>query len=36
VASWAERGADELILHWIKPAELEAVITAAERASGYR
>lgn len=31
-AAWAERGADELILHWVRPHQLEAVIAAAERA----
>ena len=31
-AAWAERGADELILHWIRPPQLDAVIAAAERA----
>jgi alkanesulfonate monooxygenase SsuD/methylene tetrahydromethanopterin reductase-like flavin-dependent oxidoreductase (luciferase family) len=31
-AAWAERGVDELVLHWIRPHQLEAVIAAAERA----
>lgn len=31
-AAWRERGADELILHWIRPHQLDAVIAAAERA----
>lgn len=31
-AAWQERGADELILHWIRPHQLDAVIAAAERA----
>jgi alkanesulfonate monooxygenase SsuD/methylene tetrahydromethanopterin reductase-like flavin-dependent oxidoreductase (luciferase family) len=29
---WRERGADELVLHWIHPDQLEAVLTAGERA----
>ncbi len=29
---WQERGADELILHWIHPHELGAVLAAGERA----
>ena len=31
-AAWAERGADELVLHWVRPPQLDAVIAAAERA----
>ena len=31
-AAWAERGADELVLHWVRPPELETVIAAGERA----
>jgi alkanesulfonate monooxygenase SsuD/methylene tetrahydromethanopterin reductase-like flavin-dependent oxidoreductase (luciferase family) len=31
-AEWQERGADELILHWIRPHELGAVLAAGERA----
>jgi alkanesulfonate monooxygenase SsuD/methylene tetrahydromethanopterin reductase-like flavin-dependent oxidoreductase (luciferase family) len=29
---WHERGADELVLHWVKPDQLDAVIAAGERA----
>jgi G6PDH family F420-dependent oxidoreductase len=29
---WAERGADELILNWIKPPEVPAALAAAEKA----
>jgi alkanesulfonate monooxygenase SsuD/methylene tetrahydromethanopterin reductase-like flavin-dependent oxidoreductase (luciferase family) len=29
---WAERGADELIVNWVRPAELPALLEAAERA----
>jgi len=29
---WHERGADELVLHWIRPHALPAVLHAAERA----
>ena len=32
VDGWRERGADELVLHWIHPDQLEAVLAAAERA----
>ena len=31
-AEWQERGADELIFHWIQPHELGAVLAAGERA----
>ncbi len=31
-AEWQERGADELIFHWIHPHELPAVLAAGERA----
>ena len=31
-ARWHERGADELILHWVKADQLDAVIAAGERA----
>jgi len=31
-AEWQERGADELIFHWIHPHELGAVLAAGERA----
>jgi alkanesulfonate monooxygenase SsuD/methylene tetrahydromethanopterin reductase-like flavin-dependent oxidoreductase (luciferase family) len=31
-AEWQERGADELIFHWIRPHELGAVLAAGERA----
>jgi alkanesulfonate monooxygenase SsuD/methylene tetrahydromethanopterin reductase-like flavin-dependent oxidoreductase (luciferase family) len=31
-AEWAERGADELVVSWVKPAELPALLDAAERA----
>jgi alkanesulfonate monooxygenase SsuD/methylene tetrahydromethanopterin reductase-like flavin-dependent oxidoreductase (luciferase family) len=31
-ARWHERGADELVLHWVKPDQLDAVIAAGERA----
>jgi alkanesulfonate monooxygenase SsuD/methylene tetrahydromethanopterin reductase-like flavin-dependent oxidoreductase (luciferase family) len=30
--AWRKRGADELVLHWIHPDQLEAVLTAGERA----
>lgn len=29
---WAERGVDELVLHWVKPHEVPALLAAAERA----
>lgn len=29
---WRDRGADELVLHWVKPDQLDAVIAAGERA----
>lgn len=28
---WQERGADELVLHWVRPAEVPALLAAAER-----
>jgi alkanesulfonate monooxygenase SsuD/methylene tetrahydromethanopterin reductase-like flavin-dependent oxidoreductase (luciferase family) len=31
-AQWNERGADELVLHWVKPEHLDAVLAAGERA----
>ncbi|HUG47620.1 MAG TPA: LLM class flavin-dependent oxidoreductase [Candidatus Limnocylindria bacterium] len=31
-AEWAERGADELIVNWVRPHELPALLEAAERA----
>lgn len=31
-AEWQERGADELVLHWIRPHQLGAVLAAGERA----
>lgn len=31
-AAWKDRGADELVLHWVRPPELDAVIAAGERA----
>ncbi len=31
-AAWQARGADELVLHWIHPDQLEAVLAAGERA----
>lgn len=31
-AEWAEKGADELIVSWVRPAELPALLDAAERA----
>jgi alkanesulfonate monooxygenase SsuD/methylene tetrahydromethanopterin reductase-like flavin-dependent oxidoreductase (luciferase family) len=31
-AAWRARGADELVLHWVRPPELEAVLAAGERA----
>jgi alkanesulfonate monooxygenase SsuD/methylene tetrahydromethanopterin reductase-like flavin-dependent oxidoreductase (luciferase family) len=31
-AAWRERGADELVLHWVRPSELRAVLDAATRA----
>lgn len=32
LAEWRERGADELIVSWVRPAELPALLAAAERA----
>ncbi len=32
-AAWKERGADELVLHWIHADQLEAVLAAGERAA---
>ncbi|MEA2623164.1 MAG: hypothetical protein QOH61_2074 [Chloroflexota bacterium] len=32
-ARWHERGADELILHWVNPDQLDAVLAAGERAA---
>ena len=29
---WRERGADELVLHWVKADQVEAVLAAGERA----
>jgi alkanesulfonate monooxygenase SsuD/methylene tetrahydromethanopterin reductase-like flavin-dependent oxidoreductase (luciferase family) len=31
-AEWAEKGADELVVSWVRPAELPALLEAAERA----
>ena len=31
-AQWKERGADEIVLHWIRPDALDAVLAAGERA----
>jgi alkanesulfonate monooxygenase SsuD/methylene tetrahydromethanopterin reductase-like flavin-dependent oxidoreductase (luciferase family) len=31
-AEWADKGADELIISWVRPAELPALLDAAERA----
>lgn len=31
-AEWQEKGADELIVNWVRPAELPALLAAAERA----
>ncbi|MEX2547911.1 MAG: LLM class flavin-dependent oxidoreductase [Chloroflexota bacterium] len=31
-AEWKEKGADELIVNWVRPAELPALLEAAERA----
>ena len=31
-AEWQEKGADELIVNWVRPAELPALLEAAERA----
>ncbi len=31
-AQWQEKGADELIVNWVRPAELPALLEAAERA----
>jgi alkanesulfonate monooxygenase SsuD/methylene tetrahydromethanopterin reductase-like flavin-dependent oxidoreductase (luciferase family) len=31
VGAWRERGADELVLHWIHPDQLDVVLAAAER-----
>jgi alkanesulfonate monooxygenase SsuD/methylene tetrahydromethanopterin reductase-like flavin-dependent oxidoreductase (luciferase family) len=31
-AAWAERGADELVVHWVRPDGLEPLLAAAERA----
>ena len=33
-ASWRHRGADELVLRWVRPAGLDKVLAAAERAGG--
>jgi len=30
---WRDRGADELVLHWIRPRDIPALLAAAERAS---
>jgi alkanesulfonate monooxygenase SsuD/methylene tetrahydromethanopterin reductase-like flavin-dependent oxidoreductase (luciferase family) len=30
---WQEKGADELILHWVRPVDLDAVLAAGERAN---
>lgn len=30
-AAWQARGADELVLHWVRPHQLEAVLAAGER-----
>jgi len=32
LARWQERGADELVLHWVRPGEVPALLAAAERA----
>lgn len=32
-ATWQQRGVDELVLHWIHPDQLEAVLAASERAA---
>jgi len=32
MARWQERGADELVLHWVRPGEVAALLAAAERA----
>jgi len=32
LAEWQERGADEIVVSWVKPAELQALLDAAERA----
>lgn len=32
-AEWAARGADELVLHWVRPGQLDAVIAAGERSA---
>ncbi len=31
-AAWRDRGADELVLHWVRPDQMEAVLEAGERA----
>jgi hypothetical protein len=31
-AEWAAKGADELIVSWVRPAELPALLDAAQRA----
>ncbi len=31
-AEWQEKGADEIVVSWVKPAELQALLDAAERA----
>ena len=33
-SAWRERGADELVLHWVKADQVEAVLAAGERAWG--
>lgn len=32
LAEWQEKGADEIVVSWVKPAELQALLDAAERA----
>ncbi len=32
MARWQERGADELVLHWVRPGEVAPLLAAAERA----
>jgi alkanesulfonate monooxygenase SsuD/methylene tetrahydromethanopterin reductase-like flavin-dependent oxidoreductase (luciferase family) len=34
-AEWRARGADELVLHWIRPDQLEMVLEAGERGTTY-
>jgi alkanesulfonate monooxygenase SsuD/methylene tetrahydromethanopterin reductase-like flavin-dependent oxidoreductase (luciferase family) len=31
-AAWRDRGVDELVIHWVRPTQLDAVLAAGERA----